>query len=48
VVEVPFDQHLRPGGVIDVAHGMAPSTRTRFLEVAAIVAGHFAARPGPR
>jgi MinD-like ATPase involved in chromosome partitioning or flagellar assembly len=48
VVEVPFDQHLRPGGVIDVAHGMSPTTRTRFVEVAAIVAGHFAARPGPR
>jgi MinD-like ATPase involved in chromosome partitioning or flagellar assembly len=45
VVEVPFDPHLRPGGVIDVRHEMAPATRRKFLEVAATVAGYFASRP---
>ena len=45
VVEVPFDPHLRPGGVIDVSTEMAPATRLRFLQVAATVAGYFAARP---
>ncbi|HEU0190650.1 MAG TPA: MinD/ParA family protein [Mycobacterium sp.] len=44
VVEVPFDPHLRPGGVIDVA-GMGPATRLKFLEIAAIVAQNFASRP---
>ncbi|MBW0014190.1 MinD/ParA family protein [Mycobacterium sp.] len=44
VVEVPFDAHLRPGGVIDVSREMAPATRRRFLEVTATVAGYFAAR----
>lgn len=48
VVEVPFDPHLRPGGVIDVVQEMAPATRRRFLQIAAIVARHFAARPGGR
>ena len=47
VVEVPFDPHLRPGGVIDVRHEMAPTTRTRFLQIAAAVAGHFAVSPHP-
>jgi MinD-like ATPase involved in chromosome partitioning or flagellar assembly len=46
VVEVPFDPHLRPGGVIDVNREMAPATRRRFLEVTAAIAGYFAARPG--
>ncbi|MBV9512894.1 MAG: MinD/ParA family protein [Mycobacteriaceae bacterium] len=49
VFEVPFDPHLRPGGVIDVANAMSPRTRRRFLEIAASIAGHFAAstqRPG--
>ncbi|HTX97393.1 MAG TPA: MinD/ParA family protein [Mycobacterium sp.] len=46
VVEVPFDPHLRPGGVIDVTGEMAPATRRRFLEVTATVAGYFARRPG--
>jgi MinD-like ATPase involved in chromosome partitioning or flagellar assembly len=46
VVEVPFDPHLRPGGVIDVSHEMAPATRRRLLEVTATVAGYFAARSG--
>ena len=45
VVEVPFDPHLRPGGVIDVAREMAPATRRRFLEIAATISGYFAARP---
>jgi MinD-like ATPase involved in chromosome partitioning or flagellar assembly len=45
VVEVPFDPHLRPGGVIDVRREMAPATRRRFLEIAATVAGYFASRP---
>ncbi|WP_415823685.1 MinD/ParA family ATP-binding protein, partial [Mycobacterium basiliense] len=45
VVEVPFDPHLRPGGVIDVSHEMAPATRLKFLQVTATVAEHFGARP---
>ncbi|WP_156690589.1 MinD/ParA family ATP-binding protein [Mycobacterium sp. Marseille-P9652] len=45
VVEVPYDPHLRPGGVIDVDREMAPATRRRFLQVTATVAGYFAARP---
>ena len=45
VVEVPFDAHLRPGGVIDVNNEMAPATRRRFLQVAATITGYFAARP---
>ncbi len=45
VVEVPFDPHLRPGGVIDVSREMAPATRRKFLEVTATVVGYFAARP---
>ncbi|OMC43428.1 ATPase [Mycobacterium sp. IS-2888] len=45
VVEVPFDPHLRPGGVIDVSHQMATATRRKFLQITATVAGYFAARP---
>jgi MinD-like ATPase involved in chromosome partitioning or flagellar assembly len=45
VVEVPFDPHLRPGGVIDVSTEMDPATRLRFLQAAAMVAGYFASRP---
>ncbi|MCV6968361.1 MinD/ParA family ATP-binding protein [Mycobacterium bohemicum] len=45
VVEVPFDPHLRPGGVIDVRREMAPATRRKFLQATAIVARYFAARP---
>ncbi|WP_188108798.1 MinD/ParA family ATP-binding protein [Mycolicibacter arupensis] len=48
VVEVPFDPHLRPGGVIDVMSEMAPGTRRRFLQIAAIVAHYFASRPRGR
>jgi MinD-like ATPase involved in chromosome partitioning or flagellar assembly len=45
VVEVPFDPHLRPGGVIDVQDEMARTTRRKFLQIAAAVAGFFASRP---
>jgi MinD-like ATPase involved in chromosome partitioning or flagellar assembly len=45
VVEVPFDPHLRPGGVIDVKSEMARTTRRAFLQIAAAVAGFFASRP---
>jgi MinD-like ATPase involved in chromosome partitioning or flagellar assembly len=45
VIEVPFDPHLRPGGVIDVGHEMAPATRRKFLQITAMIAGYFAARP---
>lgn len=48
VVEVPFDPHLRPGGVIDVMEEMAPATRRRFLHISAIIARHFSARPRGR
>jgi MinD-like ATPase involved in chromosome partitioning or flagellar assembly len=44
VVEVPFDPHLRPGGVIDVQSEMARATRRKFLQITAVVAGFFAAR----
>ncbi|BAX95032.1 hypothetical protein MSG_04926 [Mycobacterium shigaense] len=46
VVEVPYDPHLRPGGVIDVRNEMAGPTRLKFLHVAVTVAGYFAARTG--
>src|SRR5271168_2295976 len=45
VVQVPFDPHLRPGGVIDVREEMARTTRRKFLQIAAAVAGFFASRP---
>lgn len=45
VVEVPFDPHLRPGGVIDVSQEMTPAVRRRFLEIAAAIAGFFASQP---
>lgn len=48
VVEVPFDPHLRPGGVIDIMQEMAPATRRRFLQIAAIIAHYFSSRPGGR
>ncbi|MDF2825429.1 MAG: CobQ/CobB/MinD/ParA nucleotide binding domain protein [Mycobacterium sp.] len=43
VVEVPFDPHLRPGGVIDVSREMAPATKLRFLEIAAALTHQVAA-----
>ena len=49
VVEVPFDSHLRPGGVIDVTAEMSPVTRRRFIEITAAIAEHFASTTdGPR
>jgi MinD-like ATPase involved in chromosome partitioning or flagellar assembly len=45
VVQVPFDPHLRPGGVIDVQSELARKTRRTFLEICATVAEFFAARP---
>ena len=49
VVEVPFDSHLRPGGVIDVMSEMSPLTRRRFIEITAAIAEHFASTTdGPR
>jgi MinD-like ATPase involved in chromosome partitioning or flagellar assembly len=41
VVEVPFDRHLRPGGVIDVQNEIDKVTRRRFIEIAAAIAEHF-------
>ena len=49
VMEVPFDPHLRPGGVIDVNNEMSPKIRRRFYEIAAAIADHFSSTvPGPR
>ncbi|ORV49600.1 ATPase [Mycobacterium florentinum] len=45
VVEVPYDPHLRPGGVIDVTHEMAGPTRRKLLEATAMIAGFFGASP---
>jgi MinD-like ATPase involved in chromosome partitioning or flagellar assembly len=41
VVEVPYDPHLRPGGVIDVTHEMAAPTRRKLLQATALIAGFF-------
>lgn len=41
VVEVPFDGHLRPGGVIDGTREMSPAARRRFIEICAALASHF-------
>jgi MinD-like ATPase involved in chromosome partitioning or flagellar assembly len=41
VIEVPFDGHLRPGGVIDSTSQMSLPARRRFLEIAAALAEHF-------
>jgi MinD-like ATPase involved in chromosome partitioning or flagellar assembly len=46
VIEVPFDTHLRPGGVIDIDNEMSPNTRHRFYEIAAAIADHFASTTG--
>lgn len=42
VIEMPFDPHLRTGGVIDVSASIASDTRQRYIEIAAVLAGHFA------
>jgi MinD-like ATPase involved in chromosome partitioning or flagellar assembly len=44
VVEVPFDGHLRPGGVIDHTSQMSAATRRKFIEIAASLAEHFPSR----
>jgi MinD-like ATPase involved in chromosome partitioning or flagellar assembly len=41
VIEVPFDGHLRPGGVIDRTTELLPSTRRRFVEITATLAEYF-------
>ncbi|WP_308212820.1 MinD/ParA family ATP-binding protein [Mycolicibacterium arenosum] len=41
VIEVPFDAHLRPGGVISGTRDLAPATRRKFVEIAAALAEHF-------
>jgi MinD-like ATPase involved in chromosome partitioning or flagellar assembly len=43
VVEVPYDPHLRPGGVIDVTHEMAAPTRRKLVQATALIAGFFGA-----
>lgn len=43
VIELPYDEHLRPGGVIDVQVELGRLTRRRLMEVAAACAEHFAA-----
>jgi MinD-like ATPase involved in chromosome partitioning or flagellar assembly len=43
VVEVPFDGHLRPGGVIAGTTELSPATRRKFIEIAAALAEHFPA-----
>ena len=49
VIEVPYDAHLRPGGVIDVDHELGRTTRRRFTEIAAAIAEHFVTTTdGPR
>jgi MinD-like ATPase involved in chromosome partitioning or flagellar assembly len=45
VVEVPFDPHLRPGGVIDVTREMDPATKLCFSEIAAAITDQFARDP---
>ena len=41
VVEVPFDAHLRPGGVIAGTTELSMATRRKFIEIAAALAEHF-------
>lgn len=49
VIELPFDEHLRPGGVIDLAEDINRDTHRALLKVAAACAEHFAATTdGPR
>jgi MinD-like ATPase involved in chromosome partitioning or flagellar assembly len=42
VIELPYDSHLRPGGVIDVYNELDALTQRRLLEIAAAIAEHFA------
>jgi MinD-like ATPase involved in chromosome partitioning or flagellar assembly len=49
VIEVPYDGHLRPGGVIDIDHELGRVTRRRFTDIAAAIAEHFVTTTdGPR
>lgn len=41
VIEIPFDGHLRTGGVISGTREMSPAARRKFLELAAALADHF-------
>jgi MinD-like ATPase involved in chromosome partitioning or flagellar assembly len=43
VIQMPYDGHLRPGGVIDIKEEINPLSRRRLLELAAECAEHFAA-----
>lgn len=43
VIELPFDEHLRPGGVIDLVEDVNRNTYRALLKVAAACAEHFAA-----
>lgn len=43
VVELPYDPQLRPGGPVDMVNGVSPDTRRHILEIAARLAGNFAA-----
>jgi MinD-like ATPase involved in chromosome partitioning or flagellar assembly len=46
VIDMPFDENLRFGGVIDVGDGLNRLTRRRVMELAAACAEHFAATAG--
>ncbi len=46
VIEMPFDENLRPGGVINVREELNRLTRRRLMELAAACAEHFAAAAG--
>ena len=49
VIEMPYDEHLRPGGVVDVEGDINRDTHRALLKVAAACAEHFAATTdGPR
>jgi len=43
VIEMPYDRHLRPAGVIDIDNELNKHTRRRVLEIAAALAEHFTA-----
>lgn len=43
VIEMPYDEHLRPGGVIDLGGDINRNTHRALLKVAAACAEHFAA-----
>lgn len=45
LVQVPFDPHLRPGGVIDVTREMDQATKLCFLEIAAAIVHRFVTMP---